>query len=131
MPEGIKNIGFYEIFLISSGAILGSWIRFCLGEFFLLIFSKKYFGTLIINTIATFLLSLIWTYSFNNHHSISDFLLFYSTGFLGSLSTFSTYIIEVFQAAINKYWFEAIFIACSSLIISFVAGWIGLLLVLS
>ena len=128
MSEVFKELIPQETLLIAFGSIIGSLLRLYLTRRFFVIFSRKYIGTLIINSIASFFLALLWASSIYQNTYYSKFILFYATGFLGSLSTFSTYIIEVLQAFINKYWIEALVIAFASVLVSVFFGWIGLLI---
>tara|TARA_Y100001968_G_scaffold307456_1_gene325291 strand:- start:1 stop:396 length:396 start_codon:yes stop_codon:yes gene_type:complete len=128
MSEVFKELIPQETLLIAFGSIIGSLLRLYLTRIFFVIFSRKYLGTLIVNSIASFLLALLWASSIYKNTYYSKFILFYATGFLGSLSTFSTYIIEVLEAFINKYWIEALVIAFASVLVSVFFGWIGLLI---
>ena len=123
MFDDFNALGFYEIILVTTGAILGSWARFYLSNIFNLTFSKKYIGTLLVNTIATFLLALLASSSFLSMRYLSNY--FFSIGFLGGLSTFSTFIIQSFQALINQSWVDAFLIVFSSILITFIASFIG------
>ena len=128
MSEVFKELIPQETLLIAFGSIIGSLLRLYLTRIFFFLFSRKYIGTLIINSLASFFLALLWASSLYENTYYSKFILFYSTGFLGSLSTFSTYIIEVVEAFIHKYWIEALVIAFSSVLVSVFFGWIGLLI---
>ena len=128
MSEVFKELIPHETLLIAFGSIIGSLLRLYLTRIFFVIFSRKYLGTLIVNSIASFLLALLWASSIYKNTYYSKFILFYATGLLGSLSTFSTYIIEVLEAFINKYWIEALVIAFASVLVSVFFGWIGLLI---
>ena len=96
------------LFLISLGAIFGSYLRIKITFLSESLLSKRYFGTLIANLIATFLLSFILTLNLQRdifNHSLSLFLML-SVGFLGSLSTFSTLIVELMNNVFYQKWKE-------------------------
>ena len=121
-----EQLRIQEIFSVSSGAVIGSWMRFYFVNLSSRVFGKKFYGTIFVNTLSTFLLSIISPFLTSKQPSSSEFILFYSIGFLGSLSTFSTYIIEIFQALVDKYWMQAFFIAFGTILTSFMAAYIGL-----
>tara|TARA_B100001250_G_scaffold232921_1_gene199991 strand:+ start:382 stop:756 length:375 start_codon:yes stop_codon:yes gene_type:complete len=87
-----------DILLVSFGAILGANARFIIYTKLEKINLSKDFIILLINTFSSFFLGFFL--SFLNHLSslnVSDKLvLFCSIGFLGSLSTFSTFVYDLF-----------------------------------
>ena len=83
---------FYAISIILLGTIIGLILRICIQNNF-----KKNIGfdiqnTSIVNFIASFFLGLLVAFDFINNNIL---LLFY-TGFLGSFSTFSSFIYQLF-----------------------------------
>ncbi len=79
--------------LISCGAILGALSRYYLTVYFA-DYSKQFpFGTFVINISSCFCIGIL---AFLVQESIvsSPFQLLFVTGFLGSYTTFSTYILE-------------------------------------
>ncbi len=84
--------------MVSFGAILGANARFIIYTKLEKINLSKDFIILLINTFSSFFLGFFL--SFLNHLSslnVSDKLvLFCSIGFLGSLSTFSTFVYDLF-----------------------------------
>ena len=91
------------------------------------IFKKKYFGIVIINLIATFLFSLLLTFYKN-----ADFInlnyslwLFLSCGFLGSFSSFSTFIKDLFIIIKERKWRDIFIFLSYSLIGGIFFGFLG------
>ena len=103
--------------LVGCGAITGSWIRMYLYEFFGKILPSKYWGTMIVNILAAFFLGFFL--ALDSHSKSGPFpntspsYLFACVGFLGSLSTFSTFIFELFNTLLayrwRQFWCLAIF----------------------
>ncbi|WP_414153501.1 FluC/FEX family fluoride channel [Prochlorococcus sp. MIT 1307] len=48
--------GFRPFCLVASGAIIGSWTRMYITDYFAIIFPAKYWGTIFVNVLATFFL---------------------------------------------------------------------------
>ena len=84
--------------LVSIGAILGAYSRLQITSISEFLFRKKSLGTFIVNIISTFLLGL--SFSFYSQPELliesKSLVLIFCIGFLGSLSTFSTFIMELF-----------------------------------
>ena len=95
-------------FLVGIGAITGSWMRLHLTNYFGSIFTAKCWGTCVVNIAATFLLGFvgaIHNHSFESVEHInnnSPLILLLSVGFLGSLSTFSTFTSDLRNTLLDK-----------------------------
>ncbi len=112
-----------NIFLIATGGALGALSRHYLGR----IISHAPISTFCINILASILLGLLIAilakYDFEYPTKIN---LFIAVGFLGSFSTFSTYISEIYLLIINKGLIIAIAYACSSVILSLLSFYLAL-----
>ncbi|BAQ64893.1 fluoride efflux transporter CrcB [Geminocystis sp. NIES-3709] len=91
--EWINNYSFKTVLFISIGAILGALSRYYLTVYFSRHSQVFPFGTLIINISGCFFMGIIAFLSQELIVSI-PFQLLFVTGFLGSYTTFSTYILE-------------------------------------
>lgn len=81
---------------IGLGAALGAWLRWGLGLWLNPLFPTLPYGTLAANLIGGYLIGLAIAY-FAQHPGLSpEWRLFAITGFLGGLTTFSTFSAEVF-----------------------------------
>ena len=92
-----------EIIFVSLGAILGANTRFKLHTELQKLNLKKGFSILIINIFASFclgfLLSIIGKFtSFIYYYQL---VLFFLIGFLGSLSTFSSFVYDLFDLCLQ------------------------------
>ena len=80
---------------IGIGAVLGAWLRYGLGLWLNPTFAQMPLGTLTANLIGAYLVgAAIAVFHFNVDIS-PEFKLFFITGFLGALTTFSTFSAEV------------------------------------
>jgi CrcB protein len=83
--------------LVALGAIPGAWLRFRLVNHFEPLVPRKHWATFGVNITACFVLGLIT--ALDRRCTPSQQLgLLVATGFLGSLSTFSTFSVELLQA---------------------------------
>ncbi|PVX39228.1 camphor resistance protein CrcB [Pasteurella langaaensis DSM 22999] len=90
-----------SILLISSGAALGATARWGLGLWFNAWFSTLAFGTLIANYLGCFLIGILTALFWQFPSFSSSAKLFLITGFLGSLTTFSSFSAEVVENLIH------------------------------
>ena len=112
--------------LIAIGAIPGAWLRMYMSRYLSSILLHKYLGTLSINIFACCLLGLFLALQANN---FSPFILIISVGFLGSLSTFSTFIFEFLDSLLEYRLREAFSIALISIIGGLIAFYAGFCIV--
>jgi CrcB protein len=80
---------------VGAGAVLGAWARWGLGV--LLNVSIIPMGTLIANLLGGYLMGLAIAWLMHVPEFSPEMKLFITTGFLGGLTTFSTFSIEAFN----------------------------------
>ena len=123
--------GFQFCFLVAVGAISGSVLRFSLLDYFSSVLPSKYWGTLIVNLVATFFLGLMLGLHSNltiDSINSSPLILLFGVGFLGSLSTFSTFILELIDILLTYKWRQFFSLSLTSLFGGLFAALAGLLL---
>ena len=117
----------FEVLLVSLGAVVGANTRFKIHNKLEKMNLSKDFFVLIINTFSSFslglFLSLIEQFSFfiYSYHLV----LFFSIGFLGSLSTFSSFVYDLFDLCLQFKFsraFMLFLISASFGIIAFAFG---------
>ena len=119
-----------EILLVSVGAILGANIRFKIHNKLEKINLSKDFIILIINTFASFCLGLFLSLE-EQLRALTYYyqlVLFFSIGFLGSLSTFSSFIYDLFELFLQLKFFRALMLFIMSASIGIIAFSFGLFL---
>ena len=86
-----------QLAMIALGATLGAWMRWGLSLWLNARVAQFPLGTLASNLIGGYLIGLAVAY-FSAHPALTpEWRLFVITGFLGGLTTFSTYSAEVVQ----------------------------------
>ncbi len=89
---------FYKFLSVFIGGGIGAMLRFAVS-----VLSKKYFmtpifGTFFVNIFGCLLIGIIFGYVLNKTEMLSEILkIFIVVGFLGGLTTFSTFNLEMFE----------------------------------
>lgn len=91
-----------SIGLVSIGAGLGATSRYLISLALNPLFSTLAFGTLIANYLGCFLIGLLLAIFIHFPQISPEWKLFLVTGFLGSLTTFSSFSAEVFEYLVGK-----------------------------
>ena len=87
-------MGVYSFLAVGVGAAVGAWLRWGLGIYLNATYPALPMGTLASNLIGGYLVGMAVAF-FSQHPGLSpDLRLFLITGFLGGLTTFSTFSAE-------------------------------------
>ncbi|MGD9788194.1 MAG: fluoride efflux transporter CrcB [Sulfuricellaceae bacterium] len=87
-------MGFYGFLAVGTGAAVGAWLRWWLGVVLNPIFPTLPFGTLATNLLGGYLVGVAIAF-FSEHAGLPpEARLFVITGFMGGLTTFSTFSAE-------------------------------------
>ena len=107
---------FQSIFLVSAGAAIGASLRLGLGLWLNSLFSSLAFGTLVANFIGCFLMGILLAAFWIFPQFSPEWRLFLVTGFLGALTTFSSFSGEVIEFFIKAEWGNGLFVLVSHLV---------------
>lgn len=88
-------MGWYAVFAVGSGAAFGAWLRWWLGMLLNPVLPTMPLGTLAANLLGGYLVGLAIAYFTQNASLPPEARLFVITGFLGGLTTFSTFSAEI------------------------------------
>lgn len=114
---------------VGIGAALGAWSRWLLGIFLNPLFIMLPLGTLAANIIGGYLIGVAVGIFHLNHGLPAELRLFAITGFLGGLTTFSTFSAEVVERLLAHQLGWALALAGVHLIGSLLATYLGFLTV--
>ncbi|MCO5099530.1 MAG: fluoride efflux transporter CrcB [Burkholderiaceae bacterium] len=81
---------------VGAGAALGAWARWAAGLWLNLAHRALPLGTLLVNVVGGLLVGIAVAWFARNPDLAPEWRLFAITGFLGALTTFSTFSIESF-----------------------------------
>lgn len=89
---------------IGIGAALGAWLRWGLGTWLNSLFPSVPMGTLAANLLGGYLIGVAVAVFHLNHELSPELRLFIITGFLGGLTTFSSFSAEVVALIQRAEW---------------------------
>ena len=112
-----------ESVLVGLGAIPGAWLRLKVVNHFQPMVPKKHWGTFIVNVLACFALGLVL--ALNETCSATGIGLLMGVGFFGSLSTFSTFAVELLNELRAGQTLTAGVLAAASIGIGLLASAVG------
>ena len=117
------------IFAVGGGAAVGAWMRWGLGVALNPVFPTVPLGTLAANLIGGLLMGLAM--ELLTQHALWDpeVRLLVTTGFLGGLTTFSTFSAEVVTLLLRREWLWATLTIAGHLVGSLLLTIIGILLI--
>ena len=106
-----------EALLVGLGAIPGAWLRLKTVNHFEPMVPKKHWGTWAVNVIACFGLGLVLALQ-QSCRAQTGLALLIGVGFFGSLSTFSTFVVEL----LNEWRAGRPFVSVLVALVSIAAG---------
>ncbi len=118
-----------QVVLVGLGAVPGAWLRLRVVNHFEPVVPRKHWGTLAVNLIAAFGLGLVL--GLNSSAPVepspgsNGLILLIGTGFFGSLSTFSTFAVELLNCLRAQQWLEASVLAVGSVLGGFLLAAVG------
>ena len=107
---------FQSIILVSTGAAIGASLRWGLGLWLNSLFSTLALGTLVANFIGCFLMGILVSAFWLFPQFSPEWRLFLVTGFLGALTTFSSFSGEVIELFFKEEWVNGLFVLVSHLV---------------
>ncbi|MBK7463461.1 MAG: fluoride efflux transporter CrcB [Betaproteobacteria bacterium] len=125
----LHNLTALNFLAVGAGAALGAWTRWLLGMALNPLFIILPLGTLAANLLGGYLVGVaVGLFHLNTHFPLA-WKLFAITGFLGGLTTFSTFSAEVVERLLAGQPMWAIGLATLHLAGSLTATYLGLLTV--
>jgi CrcB protein len=107
--------------LVALGAVPGAWLRFRMVNHLEPLLPRRHWGTLAVNGIACFGLGLLVSLQGSCRPGAPRLLLLLGSGFLGSFSTFSSFVAEWHTCLRQGQRREALLLVLSSLLLGLLA----------
>ena len=129
MSEVVAPAPFYwEAILVALGAVPGAWLRLRVVNHFEPVVPHKHWGTFLVNVSAAFFLGL-----FSGLHALqlkactgvdgtAPLMLLVGVGFFGSLSTFSTFVVELLNTLQSRQFLQFVGLLVFSVVIGLLAA---------
>lgn len=117
---------FQSLILVSTGAAIGASLRWGLGLWLNSLFSTLAFGTLVANFIGCFSMGILVAAFWLFPQFSPEWRLFLVTGFLGALTTFSSFSGEVIELFFKEEWVNGLFVLVSHLVGSLIFTVLGI-----
>lgn len=114
-----------SVLLVAIGAVAGAWLRFRLVNHLAPLLPRRHWATFAVNVAACFALGLI-SASRSGCDGDNRLSLLLATGLLGSLSTFSSFSLEVLQALLEGARRQALLLQLGSVVAGLLAVALGL-----
>ena len=115
-----------DALLVSVGAVPGAWLRLILVNRWSPIVPKKHWGTFAVNVIACFALGLVLSLlEAVPQDAKAPLALLIAVGFFGSLSTFSTFVLELLAELQARRPATATLLALASVVVGLMAAAAG------
>ena len=115
---------------IALGGAAGACLRFFLTQFMFQWFGKGFpFGTLLVNVIGSFCLGLVYALIEQGQIEIVLWRTSVGIGFLGALTTFSTFSVDTLLLLQQGFWLKGLLNIGLNLTCCLFAAWLGIQLV--
>ncbi|SHE27776.1 CrcB protein [Marinitoga hydrogenitolerans DSM 16785] len=112
---------------IGLGGFLGAISRYLVSKYINTIFAlgNMPYGTLLVNISGAFILSFLMSLSMHKLEIPKNFMLFFSTGFIGSYTTFSTFMYETIMLNEESFTLYSFLYLIISIILGLIAAFLG------
>jgi CrcB protein len=117
----------YGFLAVGIGGALGCWLRWVLGIALNPLFPNMLMGTLAANLTGGYLIGVAIEYFTHNDSLPPELRLFVIVGFLGGLTTFSSFSAEAVELLADKQLGWAFVMVASHLLGSLAMTWLGIL----
>jgi len=111
---------------VGVGGALGCWMRWLLGIGLNPLFANMLLGTLVANLTGGFLIGLAVEYFIHQDSLPPEIRLFVIVGFLGGLTTFSSFSAEAVELLLGNHLGWAFMLVATHLLGSLAMTWVGI-----
>ncbi|MEP0177739.1 MAG: fluoride efflux transporter CrcB [Paraglaciecola sp.] len=111
---------------IALGGATGACLRYFLSQLMFQWFGKGFpFGTLLVNVVGSFLLGFLYSLFEHGHLETTLLRTTIGIGFLGALTTFSTFSVDTIVLFQQGLWLKAALNITLNILCCLFAAWVG------
>ncbi|KAF2955627.1 fluoride efflux transporter CrcB [Marinitoga sp. 38H-ov] len=116
-----------SLIYIGLGGFCGAILRYLLSKYINTLFSigNMPYGTLFVNILGAFILSFLMSLSVYKLEIPKSFMLFFATGFIGSFTTFSTFMYETIILSEESFSLYSLLYLSLSIILGLLFSFLG------
>ena len=116
----------YTLFFVSIGGALGASSRYLFTELFFFLFGRQFiYGILIVNVLGSFIMGIVAAMFIQGTLVTMPWKPMLSVGFLGALTTFSTFSLDNYVFLQNGEYSKAAMNIILNVILCLGAVWLG------
>lgn len=112
-----------HVLIAGCGGFIGASLRYVIGFYATKMWGKGFYGTLLVNILGCFLLGLLM--GLESKYLSFEMRLLLQTGMLGALTTFSTFISDIFLLLEKKQIGWMLCLLALHLFVGFIFFWLG------
>ncbi|MFO7604167.1 MAG: fluoride efflux transporter CrcB [Gammaproteobacteria bacterium] len=117
------------LLFIAMGGALGAVMRFAVGSGVHQLLGRGFpYGTLVVNVAGSLLIGILYIVMLERMALEPHWRALVITGFIGALTTFSTFSLETFQLIENGAMFKATANVAANVILCLLTCWAGILI---
>lgn len=129
MFSATNSLGLYMV--IALGGAMGACLRYFISQMALQWFGKGFpFGTLAVNILGSCLLGIVYGLIESEYVAGHPWRTFLSIGFIGALTTFSTFSLDTLLLLQQGAWLKAGLNILLNLFACLLAAWLGIKLIM-
>ncbi len=116
-------------FFVAIGGAIGASLRYFLFETTMTLLGRGFpYATLLVNVIGSFAMGALYA-SIQHEYIITPWRMFLGMGFLGALTTFSTFSLDTLLLMQQGDWFKAALNIILNVFVCILVAWVGMQLV--
>ncbi len=114
----LGSMNWFYLLMVGTGGFAGSVARYVVARSIdLKVSSLIPFGTLLVNVLGSFILGLVFAFTFKKPAEYETWRLLLGVGFCGGFTTFSTFALENLQLFQQKHFTEFLIYSTASLLL--------------